>query len=506
MIARVVSGCPARPVCRFDACGITRASTLTVAEPAMSTPADPPASVPPSAPEPTAAAAAPTALKRELGVFNATLLGFGSILGTGVFVALGIGAGIVGPAVIIAAALAGGLAACNAFNSAQLAAAHPTSGGTYEYGYTFLHPVFGFSAGWLFLCAKSASAATAALGFAGYAALLIGGTGAGDALVPAALGLVVVLTILAASGLRRSATANVIIVSVTLASLLVFVIACLTAVSPDRASANLAPFIAGSVGTDDPLRGVLFATAVLFVAYTGYGRLATLGEEVREPARTIPRAIIVTLGATALLYVGVAAVAVAAVGAEQFAGAAGGGATVQAAPLEAVAAALNLPTVQWIMGIGAVTAMTGVLLNLILGLSRVLLAMGRRGDMPTVVARLNRTGSTPVVAVSVVGAIIAGLVLIGDLRTTWEFSAFTVLIYYAVTNLAALRLPREKRRYPRSLAVVGLIGCLLPTPFLNPGVVAAGLAVIGVGLLWFAFARLIRRRAAPAAAGSSATA
>ena len=105
-------------------------------------------------------------LQRELGLAGATVTGLGSILGTGVFVSLAIAAGITGPSVILAIVLAAGLALCNALSSAQLAAAHPISGGTYEYGYKYLSPRLGFTAGWLFLCAKTASAATAALGFA----------------------------------------------------------------------------------------------------------------------------------------------------------------------------------------------------------------------------------------------------------------------------------------------------------------------------------------------------
>ena len=107
-------------------------------------------------------------LKRELGIFGATLMGLGSIVGTGVFVSIGIAAEIAGPGVIVAVAIAALVAVCNGLNSAQLAANHPVSGGTYEYGYKYLNPWLGFTAGWIFLLAKTASAATAALGFAGY--------------------------------------------------------------------------------------------------------------------------------------------------------------------------------------------------------------------------------------------------------------------------------------------------------------------------------------------------
>ena len=351
-------------------------------------------------------------LKRELGVFGATMMGLGSIIGTGVFVSIGIAAGIAGPAVVIAIAIAAAVATCNALNSAQLAANHPVSGGTYEYGYRYLKPWLGFAAGWMFLCAKTASAATAALGFSGYLLNFVGQESRW--LIPLAISAVVILTAIVLSGIRISNRVNIVIVSITLSSLSAFVVAGLPAVSTSRLAMQLEP------------TSLLHACALMFVAYTGYGRIATLGEEVAEPHRTIPTAIILTLIISMLVYVAVAVVAVGAAGAEKLQAAT----TKNAAPLEIVSRHFPLK-VHWLVSIGAMTAMLGVLLNLLLGLSRVLLAMGRRGDMPSVVS--NVTAS-----VVVVGGLIAALAATGSIKTTWTFSAFTVLIYYAVTNLAAL--------------------------------------------------------------------
>jgi APA family basic amino acid/polyamine antiporter len=231
----------------------------------------------------------------------------------------------------------------------------------------------------------------------------------------------------------------------------------------------------------------LEATALMFVAYTGYGRIATLGEEVRSPSTTIPRAVIVTLVVSMALYGVVAFVGVGAAGAGGLAGAT----DTTAAPLEVVARGFRSPWVAPVVAVGAMTAMLGVLLNLLLGLSRVLLAMGRRRDMPSAVTRLNRRATTPYVAVMVVAAVIAGLVLIGDVKTTWSFSAFTVLIYYAITNLAALRLPDEVRRFPRWVAWLGLAGCLGLAFWVEPVVWAAGLVLIAGGLIWHRVARTI---------------
>ncbi len=427
-------------------------------------------------------------LRREVGLWGAILMGLGSIVGTGVFVSIGIAAEVAGPAVLLAIALAAAVATANGLSSAQLAASHPVSGGTYEYGYRYLSPTLGFCAGWLFLCAKSASAATAALGFAGY--LLHAMSAPVDTwLVPVAIGTVVVLTAIVLTGIRRSNLTNMGIVSLTLFSLTFFVLAGIPVVFAAGTS-NFVPFFAPASG-DALASGVLHATALMFVAYTGYGRIATLGEEVREPRRTIPRAIIATLVLSMALYVAVGFVAIGAVGAGPFAAAT----AETAAPLEVVAHSLSVPGARWILAAGAMTAMLGVLLNLILGLSRVFLAMGRRGDMPRALAGLDDSGTTPRLAVLLTGAVIAGLAMIGSVRTTWSFSAFTVLFYYALTNLAALRLPPESRRYPSWVAVAGLVACLFLAFWVEPEVWLAGLGLLAIGLLWHLVAQRSQRRA-----------
>ncbi|MCL4215846.1 MAG: amino acid permease [Candidatus Hydrogenedentes bacterium] len=427
-------------------------------------------------------------LKRELGVFGATMMGLGSIIGTGIFVSVGMAAGIAGPAVVLAIAAAAVVATCNALSSAQLAACHSVSGGTYEYGYAYLTPALGFTAGWMFLCAKSASAATAALGFGGYLLHAFGKSGHG-AMLAAAVTATVLLTVVVLMGMRRSNWTNIAIVSITLAALAFFVVAGLPR-AIENGQQNLTPFFAGSeAGGRSPFGAFLEACALMFVAFTGYGRIATLGEEVKDPRRTIPTAIITTLVFSAVLYITVALIAVAASGA----GAMTGSTMTLAAPLEVVAASFSVPSGRWVLAIGAITAMLGVLLNLILGLSRVLLAMGRRGDVPTLFARLDASRTTPYVAVAAVGTSIVCLALIGNVKTTWSFSAFTVLIYYALTNLAALRLSAKERLYSPLFAWGGLMACLFLAFWVEPRIWMAGLALIAAGLLWHAVAQGAKR-------------
>jgi len=416
-------------------------------------------------------------------------MGLGSILGTGAFVSIGIAAGITGPSVILATILAALVATCNALNSAQLAAAHPVSGGAYEYGYRLLNPALGFTAGWMFLCAKTASAATAALGFAGYL-LHLANIDSAEARIGLAVGGVVILTALTAGGIKRSSAGNALIVSLTIGSLLIFIIGVAPA-GFRGGGANLFPFFDGEESGGGHWANFLQATALMFVAFTGYGRIATLGEEVHEPRRTIPKAIVTTLAISALLYIGLALAAVSAAGVPALRVAT----EEAAAPLEIVAAAHGFPGVALFVSLGAVTAMLGVLLNLILGLSRVLLAMARRNDAPACFAGISERTAAPTAAVWAVGLAIGALALVGSVKTTWSFSAFTVLVYYAINNLAALRLAPNERLYSPLWAWGGLVACVFLAFWVDTQVWMAGLGLIAGGLALRSVGRWIFRGA-----------
>ena len=392
-------------------------------------------------------------LKRELGLGGAIITGLGSILGTGAFVSIALASGQWGDAVLVAIPVAGLVAMLSGLSTAYLAGRFPVAGGTYEYAYETLGPTFGFTAGWLFLLAKTASAASAALGIAEY-------LGSGDSRA-LAVGATVAVTVLVISGLRRTTAVNLVLVTVTVTALVVF------------AGAGIAGFSGLAKGLGERTGSVaasIFPTvAFLFVAYTGYGRVATLGEEVKEPARTIPRAVIVTLVIAGALYLGV----------ELGGRAMGGPNWGSLLQLEAFTPARLLDhPYRAIVTVGAVTAMVGVLLNLVLGLSRVWLAMGRRGDMPSRLARLDES-SQPLTAVLVSGITIILVCLIGDIGVAWSFSAFTVLLYYGITNLAAIRVDRR-----RGTAWAGLASCLLLSFFVTLQVWLVGAGLLLLGLIW----------------------
>jgi basic amino acid/polyamine antiporter, APA family len=424
-------------------------------------------------------------LRQTIGLSQAVFMGLGSILGTGVFVSIGIGVGLTGASVVLALLVAAALATFNGLSSAQLAACHPKSGGTYEYGYERLNPWAGFSAGWLFLCAKSASAATAALGLSAYFLQLLETPYEG---VPweLALFMVIAITLLAAFGMRRSAQANTFVVLITLFTLSALILTGLEGLLRNGFE-NFTPFFASYDSLDWNFTRFMEATALMFVAYTGYGRIATLAEEVKNPKVIIPKAIGLTLFLALVFYVGVALISIGSIGASSYFEATKG----QVTPLVIVAEGIGRPGLPLLLAFGAVTAMLGVLLNLILGLSRVVLAMSRRQDLPAFLSKVSPKNHSPVWAILLSGAFICLLVFVGDIRLTWSFSAFTVLLYYGITNAAALRLKVHERLFPRSISIAGLLVCFGLAFWVETQIWVFGLGLLALGCVWrFFFKKL----------------
>lgn len=385
-------------------------------------------------------------LKKQIGLFGAVLLGLGSIVGTGLFLSLGFASQLTGSYFLFALILAGFVALCNALNSAQLASLYPTSGGAYEYGYQLLGPRWGFTAGLSFLIAKTASGASAALGLALALKKVLP--------VPTpilALCFVFLVTFLVSCGVKKSNIVNALIL------LCVFTPLCLLlGFGLHNLHAESLFQIVNSLHNEDfSLVHFLNASAILFVAYTGYGRIATLGEEVRDPKKTIPRSIIITLSITLFLYLAMGFVLLKNLGIETL------NATVLSKHIPAVDLAIQLhkPWLARALSLAMTLALVSVLLNLILGLSRMLLAMSRRQDAPIYFQKLNAEQTTPTRSVLAVGLGIGFLVLIMEINKNWSVSAFSILIYYAIMNISALKIKNEDRLYPRWLAVCGLVFC-----------------------------------------------
>ena len=413
-------------------------------------------------------------LARRLGTGDAVVIGLGSMIGAGVFSAFAPAAAAAGSWLLIGLVLAAGVAYCNAVASAQLAAQYPTSGGTYVYGRERLGEWWGFVAGWGFVIGKTASCAAMALTFASYA---VGGSIWRDRLV--AVAAVAVCAAVNLRGITRTAALARVLVVVSILALVVVV----------AAIAFGGHTHIGALGGFSSLRsggayGVLQSAGLLFFAFAGYARIATLGEEVREPKRTIPKAILIALAATVALYLAVAVAALLAAGPARL-GASTAPITVA---VHAAGAAWAAPVVR----VGAVVASLGSLLALIAGLGRTSLAMARNGDLPVWLAAVHPRYEVPDHSEIAVAVAVCVLVLTTDLRGAIGFSSFGVLIYYAVANASAYTQGGEHRRFPRVLQIAGLVGCLTLVVTLPLSAAAAGVAVIAIGVLGRAAVR--RRR------------
>ena len=395
-------------------------------------------------------------------------------MGAGVFAAFGPAARAAGAGLLIGLMLAAAIAYCNATASAQLAAVYPTSGGTYIYGRERLGPWWGFAAGWGFLIGKTASCAAMALTVASY-----GLPGPWWAQRIVAVAAVVVVTALNYRGITKTASLARILVACTLVALAAVVIGI--AIGGVQLS-NLSGAGSWSSAT---VYGVLQSAGLLFFAFAGYARIATMGEEVRDPARAIPKAIMFALAIAVAVYLVVGVTALLAAGPERLAR--------SAAPLaEALRAAGAAPLVP-VVAIGATMASLGALLALIAGIGRTTLAMARQRDLPGWLASVHPRYHVPHHAEIALGLVVCVLAATVDLRSVIGFSSFGVLIYYAIANAAAYTQPRVQRRWPRALNVCGVVGCLLLVATLPWQSVVVGLGVFAIGLAGRAIALRLRR-------------
>ncbi|MFC3299058.1 amino acid permease [Arthrobacter agilis] len=411
-------------------------------------------------------------LRRAMGGFDATTVGIGAMIGAGAFIVLAPAAAAAGALLPLAIVIAGVVAYCNASATASLAVRYPSSGGTYVYGREQLGHWPGFLAGWSFVTGKLASCAAMALTFGLYAA-----PGAGKA---AAVAAVVGLTVVNLLGVTRTAIATRVIVSLVV-PVIAFVIVVAFSAPPVQDTGAVAPGGAG---------GVLQASALLFFAFAGYARIATMGEEVRNPRRNIPLAILGALGFTLVLYLLLGVSLLRALGPAGLAEA--------TAPLRdvfdaAVPGEGSMGRGGAVVTLAAALASLGALLALIAGVGRTGLAMARGGDLPRVLARVSRRYGVPWVADIATAVVVVVLLLTTDVLTVVGFSSFGVLLYYAIANIAAFTLPERQWYAPRWLNAIGALACLVLAFTLPTTSVVTMLVVLGVGLAGRA-AVLARRR------------
>ncbi|WES64936.1 APC family permease [Microbacter sp. GSS18] len=413
------------------------------------------------------------ALARRLSLGDAVFIGLGSMIGAGVFAAFAPAAAAAGSGLLVGLAIAAFVAYGNATSSAQLAASHPTSGGTYAYGRAELGPWWGFLAGWGFVVGKTASSAAMALTFAAYAA-------PPGWERPVAIAAVVGLVTVNLLGVSRTAAATRVIVVAVLIALAVAV-AAMGAAPPGGG-----PLDGGAVWGAG-WYGILQSAGLLFFAFAGYARIATMGEEVRDPARTIPRAIVIAFAGALIVYAAVGVSLLASLGP-----------AATAASTEPIADAVAASGWSWaepVVRVGAAAASLGALLALIAGIGRTTFAMAREHDLPPVLAAVHPRSRVPHRAELAVGALVVVLVALVDVRGAIGFSSFGVLVYYFVANAAALRQRDDARRYPRALQVAAAAGCGILCLTLPWQSVLSGIAVFAIG----AGCRAVRLRVSRAA-------
>lgn len=410
-------------------------------------------------------------LARRLGLFDAIVIGLGSMIGAGIFAAFAPAAAAAGAGLLIGLAIAAVVAYINAASSAQLAAQYPTSGGTYIYGREQLGEWSGFLAGWSFVIGKTASCAAMALTFAAYAA-------------PAgwekqvAFAAVLCLAAVNYFGVTRTAGLTRLIVVVVLLVLALVVIAGLTGGAAQPR--NLAEDVA--VGG---WYGILQSAGLLFFAFAGYARIATMGEEVKDPGRTIPRAILTALAIALLVYAFIAVTTLLVVGPTELAN--------SKSPLVDVVDASGWEWATVIVRFGAASAALGALLALIAGVGRTSLAMARNSDLPGWLAAVHPKYRVPHHAELALAIVVSALVLTTDLRGAIGFSSFGVLLYYFIANISAFTQLPARRRYPKTLQVIGAIGCLVLVATLPPTSIFIGILVVIFGAGY----RLVRLRFKP---------
>ncbi|MEE2855529.1 MAG: APC family permease [Actinomycetota bacterium] len=405
-------------------------------------------------------------LRRSLGVFDAVAIGLGSMIGAGIFAALGPAARAAGSGLLLGLALAAVVAYCNATSSARLAARYPASGGTYVYGRKRLGDFWGYLAGWGFVVGKTASCAAMALTVGLYV-----WPAQAHAVAVAA---VIALTAVNYAGVQKSAWLTRIVVAAVLAVLAAVCVAALA--SPAADADRLRP-------TGTTTGGVVQAAGLLFFAFAGYARIATLGEEVRDPSRVIPRAIPLALTVTLAVYAVVAVASLSALGPNRLAQ--------SAAPLVETARAAGAAWLVPLVQVGAVVAAVGSLLALILGVSRTTLAMARDRHLPHALAAVHPRFRVPHRAELLIGVVVAILAATTDLRDAIGFSSFAVLIYYAVANASAFTLGPDEGRPHRVIPVIGLLGCTVLAFAMPLPSVISGVAVLGIGVAAYLIRRFI---------------
>lgn len=410
-------------------------------------------------------------LNREIGLFDATALGIGAIIGSGIFIVTGIVAGIAGPAMVFSIIIAGIIAVFSAMSVAELGACLPEEGGTYAYAQKLISPFAGFIAGWIWIFSNIFVGAAVSLGFAHYFVTLFPS-------IPVkviAVAVCLIFIIINYLGLKGLVLFNNILVTAKVLILLFFIAFGLGFIRPG----TFTPF------APEGSMGILSGAALIFFAYTGFARVTIMAEEVKDPEETIPRSIYLALGISTVIYLLVSIVAVGLAGSSALAH--------SGSPLADAIALTGSPGAVLVISMGAMIATASVLLTTIMGISRIVFSMARSQDLPSLFERIHPRFSTPHYAIVITGACMIAALLLADLALVVAVSTFAMLLYYLIANIAALRLPPEHRRYPSWVPGLGALSCVGLIVFLSPDSWVIGCLGLLIGGAWFVLRRKTTR-------------
>ena len=414
----------------------------------------------------------PAGLKREIGLFGATALGIGAIIGSGIFIVTGIVAGIAGPAMIISVMIAGVIALFSALCVAELSAYLPEEGGTYAYAQKLISPLAGFIAGWIWVFSNIFVGAAVSLGFAHYFATLFPALPVKGIAVFICLIFIIINYI----GLKESTILNNLLVTLKVLILLFFIAFGLGFFS----TANLTPLAPAGIS------GILSGAALIFFAYTGFARVTIMAEEVQNPRVTIPRSIYLALAISTILYIFVSVIAVGLVGAPAL--------SRSGSPLaDAIRVTGSSPAVL-LISTGAMIATASVLLTTIMGISRIVFAMSRKGDLPAFLNRLHPRFNTPHYAIWLSGACMIAAILLADITLVVAVSTFAMLVFYLIADIAALRIPSDFQKYPRIVPLIGAVSCIALIGFLTINSWLIGCIGLVIGMVYYGIHRQVTRR------------
>jgi APA family basic amino acid/polyamine antiporter len=414
----------------------------------------------------------PAGLKREIGLFGATALGIGAIIGSGIFIVTGIVAGMAGPAMIISVLIAGIIALFSAMSVAELSAYLPEEGGTYAYAQKLISPFAGFIAGWIWVFSNIFVGAAVSLGFAQYFATLF------PALPVKGIAVIICLIFILINsiGLKESTILNNLLVTVKVLILLFFIAFGLGFFR----ITNLSPLAPAGIS------GILSGAALIFFAYTGFARVTIMAEEVQDPRVTIPRSIYLALAISTILYIFVSIIAVGLVGAPAL--------SQSGSPLaDAIRATGSSPAVL-LISTGAMIATASVLLTTIMGISRIVFAMSRKGDLPAFLNRLHPRFNTPHYAIWISGACMIAAILLADLTLVVAVSTFAMLVFYLIADIAAFRIPSNYQQFPRIVPVIGAVSCIALIGFLTLNSWIIGCIGLAIGMVYYGIHRQATKR------------